>query len=118
MHLSVIIEKQIAADRRRGFPVDFETDAERHAQLSKDLVGLLGEIGEFANLVKKIGLRLDLPKYIGPSLDEASDALREELADATIYIMRLATILKADLEHDILTKMAYNDKRYSSLETD
>lgn len=118
MQLSSIVEKQIAADRRRGFPVDFETEAERYTQLTKDLVGLLGEIGEFANLAKKVGLRLDQPSYNGPTLKEATDQLREELADAIIYIIRLSKIIGADLEKDVLAKMARNDARYRSLETD
>jgi NTP pyrophosphatase (non-canonical NTP hydrolase) len=117
MQLKEIVAMQLAADRRRGFPVEFDTDAERHAQISKDLIGLLGEIGEFANLVKKVGLRLDLQGYSGPSLNEASGELCEELADATIYIMRLSAIMGADLEQEVLAKMARNDIRYRSLES-
>lgn len=118
MKLKELIDKQISADRRRGFPVEFGSDAERHAQISKDLIGLFGEIGEFANLAKKVGLRLEHPAYIGPSLDEANSLLREELADATIYIMRLSAILESDLEQDILNKMAQNDARYRPLESE
>jgi NTP pyrophosphatase (non-canonical NTP hydrolase) len=116
MHLRAIIEKQIAADRRRGWPVEFDTEAEQQAQLNKDIVGLLGEIGEFANLIKKVGLRLDRASYIGPSLEDAGPALREELADAMIYVMRLAAIIGADLEKEVLDKMSKNDVRYRQLE--
>jgi NTP pyrophosphatase (non-canonical NTP hydrolase) len=116
MELAMLIERQIAADRRRGFTVDFRTTEERHDQLNKDVVGLVGEIGEFANLLKKVGLGLTRPGYPAPSLDEASPSLREELADAMIYIFRLSTILGGDLEGDLLSKMEINDKRYSRLE--
>jgi NTP pyrophosphatase (non-canonical NTP hydrolase) len=51
-------------------------------------------------------------------LDEARGWLREELADAVIYIMRLSAILGADLEQDILDKMAQNDARYRPLESE
>jgi NTP pyrophosphatase (non-canonical NTP hydrolase) len=118
MRLNALVERQIDADRRRGFRVDFDNDVERHAQLAADLVGLMGEIGEFANLVKKVGLRLSRPTYNGPSLEDASDKLREELADAIIYIIRLSRILGGDLERDILAKMERNDTRYRSFEAD
>lgn len=116
MELATLVEHQIARDRRRGFAVDFTSNADRYAQLSHDLVGLVGEIGEFANLLKKVGLGLTHPGYTGPSLDEASPSLREELADAIIYIFRLSTILGGDLEADLLAKMKVNDERYGPLE--
>ena len=118
MQLRELIEKQVTADRKRGLPVDFETDLKRHEQLSKDLVGLLGEIGEFANVVKKVGLKMTHSAYDGPSLSEANADLREELADALIYIMRLSVILDADLEREVLEKMALNDDRYRHLDSD
>ena len=116
MHLNELVEKQIRADKNRGFLTDLHTNAERYEQLSKDLLGLLGEIGEFANVVKKVGLKLDHSKYDGPSLSEATSHLREELADSLIYIMRLSFILNADLEREVLNKMNINDARYRSLD--
>jgi hypothetical protein len=115
MELSALVRKQIEADGRRGFAVDFETDAERHEQLQRDLVGLVGEVGEFANLLKKVGLTLSTPGYSGPTLAQASATLREELADAAIYIFRLSATLGGDLERDLLDKMKVNDERYRNL---
>lgn len=116
MEFSTLIESQISADRRRGFQVDFDSASERVAQLEKDLVGLLGEIGEFANVVKKVRLAIAHAGYKGPSLGEAAPGLREELADALIYLMRLSAILGGDLETDLIHKMGMNDSRYGSLE--
>jgi NTP pyrophosphatase (non-canonical NTP hydrolase) len=116
MELSALVRKQIEADVRRGFPVQFSTDADRHDQLTRDLVGLVGEVGEFANLLKKVGLALTTSGYQGPSLEGASADLREELADAVIYLFRLSTILGGDLEQDLLKKMEINDERYGNLE--
>lgn len=116
MDLSAIVARQIDADQRRGFPVRFSSDIERHDQLVRDLVGLMGEVGEFANKLKKVGLGLNNPKYSGPKLAEAAPNLREEIADVAIYLFRLSTILGGDLEQDILSKMDVNDDRYRELE--
>jgi NTP pyrophosphatase (non-canonical NTP hydrolase) len=116
VELSTIVKRQITADERRGFSVRFSSDAERHDQLSRELVGLVGEIGEFANELKKVGLGFTNPRYNGPRLDEVESHLREELADVAIYLFRLSTILGGDLEQDILAKMAQNDERYGDLE--
>ena len=116
MEIAALIEQQIERDRRRGFTVDFENDAEREEQLTHDLVGLFGEIGEFSNLLKKVNLTRRTAGYAGPTLREASPHLREELADAAIYIFRLATILGCNLEQDILEKIERNDERYGHLD--
>lgn len=116
MELSVLIQLQINRDRRRGFLIDFDSDGARLEQLQRDLIGLFGEVGEFANLLKKVDLARAADGYIAPSLDEARAELREELADAAIYLFRLSAILGADLEADILKKMAINDERYRGLE--
>jgi len=118
MDLSTLIKNQIAADTKRGFPVIFHTDQEKYSQLIKDLVGLYGEIGEFSNLVKKVGLKLDRSKYNGPSFADVERQLREELADTMIYLMRVSAILGVDLEREIITKMNINSLRYQSLESD
>ena len=118
MELRELVEKQAADDRQRGLLKELRTDVERHEQLTKDLVGLIGEIGEFANIAKKVGLRLEHPTYDGPSFYEAAPLLQEELADTLIYVLRLSVILGSDLENDVLQKMALNDARYSHLGTD
>jgi len=116
MELSKIVDLQLGADVKRGFSEDLQTDAERVAQLTKDTLGLVGEVGEFANLLKKVELTLRVDGYEGLSLEAASAELREELADAMIYIIRLSSGLSGDLEGDILQKMAKNDERYHHLE--
>ncbi len=115
MDLRTIIEKQIEMDARHGFPVSFDSEKETYAQLSKDLVGLLGEIGEFANIVKKLNIKLDRPRDYELDTASAKRQLGEELADTLIYIMRLAVILNVDLEEQLLKKMQRNELRYASL---
>jgi NTP pyrophosphatase (non-canonical NTP hydrolase) len=116
MDLSALVESQISADRRRGFQVEFDNNAERVAQLERDLVGLMGEVGEFANVLKKVRLAIAHTGYKGPSLEEVAPSLREELADALIYLMRLSVVLGGDLETDLIQKMRVNDDRYGPLE--
>ncbi len=116
MDLSELVQSQISADRRRGFAVDFAGDPDRIVQIERDLIGLLGEVGEFANVVKKIRLAATHSGYRGPSLEQAALGLREELADALIYLMRLSFIIGGDLEGDLLAKMKANDIRYGHLE--
>ena len=118
MELGELIGKQVTADRERSFLKSVETDAERYEQITKDLVGLVGEIGEFANIAKKVGLKLDHPQYDGPTFREALPRLQEELVDTLIYVLRLSAILGSDLENDVLRKMSVNDERYSSFESD
>lgn len=116
MDLSDLIAKQIIADRQRGFPVDFISSAERLTQLERDLIGLAGEVGEFANALKKVRLGMEVEGYQAPTLEEAAFDLRQELADAFIYIIRLSFILDGNLKQDLLDKMAENDLRYGKLE--
>ncbi len=68
MNLNSLVERQVRSDRRRGFVVDFETRSEQLSILEGDLVGLMGEIGEFANLLKKVRLKHSHRGYSGPSL--------------------------------------------------
>lgn len=116
MDLATLMKIQITADEKRGFPVKFSADRERVTQLTKDLIGLFGEVGEFSNLLKKIEIKLDHPAYDGPSLTESRDQLREEVIDSLIYLMRLAAILETDLEAELLRKIQINQERYKSLE--
>jgi NTP pyrophosphatase (non-canonical NTP hydrolase) len=116
MELSALIESQVSADRRRGFQTEFGSETERITQLEKDLIGLVGEIGEFANVLKKVRLVVAHPGYRGPSLGDATPGLREELADAFIYLLRLSVVLGGDLESDLIKKMRVNSRRYRRLE--
>jgi NTP pyrophosphatase (non-canonical NTP hydrolase) len=117
MDLSALIAQQIEADRKRGFTLDFDDLPSRMEQLERDLIGLVGEIGEFANLLKKVRLSVSHPGYSGPGFEKASPHLKEELADALIYLMRLSVLLGGDLEGELVRKMRVNEIRYGSLET-
>ncbi|WP_192036641.1 MazG nucleotide pyrophosphohydrolase domain-containing protein [Halomonas sp. YLGW01] len=116
MELKDLIKKQIDLDIRHGFPVSFDSDMEAYAQLSKDLIGLIGEIGEFSNAIKKINIKLDRPNEYELDIHATKGQLGEELADTLIYIIRLAAILEVDLEQQLTEKMTRNEHRYANLQ--
>ena len=116
MEFAEICKMQILDDERRGFLVKFGSEGETYAQLIKDLVGLFGEVGEFSDLAKKVGLKLDQPRYDGPTLAESRDRLGKELVDILIYTIRLAAILNVDLDGIVRETIRNNKDRYAYLD--
>ncbi|KXJ31081.1 MazG nucleotide pyrophosphohydrolase domain-containing protein [Pseudomonas sp. HUK17] len=115
MEIKDLIELQAKLDDRHGFPSKFESQKEKYDQLSKDLVGLFGEIGEFSNVVKKINLKISYDDKYDLDLSTAKEHLSEELVDSLIYILRIARILGIDIQEETLKKMRANEKRYAKL---
>ncbi len=74
------------------------------------IVCLVGEVGEFSNIVKKIG-RGDF------SFDEKSNELSEELADIFIYIIKISNQCNIDIEKSFISKINKNKKRFSRYES-
>jgi NTP pyrophosphatase (non-canonical NTP hydrolase) len=110
-----LVATQVAFDKSHGFPVDFDSMSSKYAQISKDLIGLIGEIGEFSNVVKKMTLHLERPSQYHVSVVDAEAFLKEELIDALIYVVRLAAILDVDIQEEYVRKMAINAARYEGL---
>lgn len=78
--------------------------------LQSMIVALIGEVGEFANIVKKVNRD---SKILGKDLDEKTiEKLREELTDCFIYIVILGNLLEVDLEKEYYKKTKYNEKRF------
>ena len=73
------------------------------------LVSLTGEVGETANIVKKV-VRGDF------LLDEKKTDLQEELADIFIYLLKIAYQLGLDLEKAYFEKMENNRRRFEKYE--
>ncbi|MHB8057447.1 MAG: nucleotide pyrophosphohydrolase [Desulfuromonadaceae bacterium] len=114
MEINDLIAMQILADESNGFPVKFTNKNEKYLQITKDLVGLFGEIGEFSNIVKKINIKLDKNEAYDFDIDHAENLLKEELIDALIYMIRIAAIVGVDLEKEFLCKAEINNKRYKA----
>jgi NTP pyrophosphatase (non-canonical NTP hydrolase) len=103
-------------DEKHGFPVKFESQLEKYNQITKDLVGLLGEVGEFANIVKKINRKMEKHEAYKLDTKQAENNLKEELADSLIYIIRIANILEIDLTTETLAKIEKNKIKYGTSE--
>lgn len=73
------------------------------------IVSLTGELGETANIVKKV-VRGDF------SLDGVKDQLQEEIADMFIYLLKLAYQMDINLEEVYLLKLNKNRERFKCYE--
>ena len=118
MELKQLQDMQLALDEANGFSTKFVDKDQQYDQITKDLVGLMGEIGEFANVVKKINIKLSRPDEYQLDIASSQRALSEELADALIYIFRISAMLEVDLEAAVLSKIQTNTARYASLRRD
>jgi len=120
MELNELVKMQFDFDDKHGWnPVENDI-RELIIVLHKDLVGLYGEIGELSNILKKIALvEKKLSSEDLNSLFEArKENLAEELIDSLIYMMRIASNLKIDLEAEYLKKLKFNKERYQSYENE
>lgn len=115
MELKDLISRQLGQDELHGFEWRFDNEVAKHLQITKDLVGLFGEIGELANIAKKINIKLENPNTYQLDLDTAHAQMREELADTFIYLIRLAAMLDTDLEAEVMAKIKFNQKKYAQL---
>lgn len=112
MELLDLQKKQLAFDKMYfkkflGKPANSQELIDR---LEKTVVALVGELGEFANTVKKIS------RDYGTAGEEPSqdrmENLKEEITDCFIYIMIIANILNMDLEEEYSKKLNLNKKRF------
>ncbi len=79
-------------------------------KLEKLIVALTGEIGEFANMIKKISRDYENARE-EPSKDRIEN-LKEEITDCFIYILIIANILNINLEEEYMKKMNLNKQRF------
>lgn len=90
----------------KGFYVDIN-ESNIH-ELEHLMVCLLGELGEFANILKKV-TRGDF------SLEDVKGDLDEELVDAFIYLIKISNQFNVDLEEGYLNKLEKNKKRFNGV---
>lgn len=87
--------------------IDFneEIDNSTIEPLEHLIVCMLGEFGEFSNIVKKIK-RGD---YV---LSEKKEELNEEFIDMFIYLIKISNQLNIDIENEYFKKMKKNEKKF------
>lgn len=71
-------------------------------------LGMCGEVGEFANIVKKV-------QRGSLDLQDASTRVKlaEELTDTFVYLLNLAGLMNIDLERVYLNVRAQNERRFT-----
>jgi NTP pyrophosphatase (non-canonical NTP hydrolase) len=117
MDIKELIQVQKEFDSQHGWVLESISSREKLEAINKDLIGLFGEIGEFANLVKKLNI---LPSEEKEEFEHTfldfQDSLNEELIDSLIYLIRIATHLGLDIEEAYLKKLEINKEKYKQYE--
>ena len=110
MELAKLIELQTDFDRGHGVAKPFfvPISSDNLHELEHLVVCLIGEVGEFANELKKV--------VRGDALyEERQAALAEELTDTFIYLIKIAAQTGIDLESEYLKKLEKNRRRFTRL---
>jgi len=101
------MEMQVDFDRHhKGRNEFFELISNSNIEVLEHLVVCLaGEVGEFANIVKKIS-RGDF------TVSESKEQISSELADILIYLLKIFAQLQIDPERSFLKKSKLNEKKF------
>ena len=111
MDINKIIElqKNFDSQHKGKFHWDEKISEEHLEMLNFLMIALMGEVGEAANIVKKIN-RGDF------SLLDQKDYIEEEVVDIFIYVIKLAYQLDMDIEQAYINKMEKNTDRFKEYE--
>lgn len=107
MNLDEILNMQKEFDEKHetNFNWNKPIDQKNLDMLGFILMGIVGEVGELANIIKKILRGDDL-------LESKRTDIEEEIADIFIYLMKFCNQMKIDLEGNYLLKLKKNKKRF------
>lgn len=103
------LQKEFDGKHKGKFAWDTKVTDANIEMLEFLLVSLTGELGEAANIVKKVA-RGDF------QLEEKKADLQEEIADVFIYLLKMAYQLDIDLETAYMNKMRKNQERFHKYE--
>jgi len=110
--LAKLVEIQTAFSREK-IPTfwDIKTEQDLALRLEYLTNALAGEVGEAANLVKKV-VRSVVYGRGDLRLDDVRQELAEEITDIFTYLLTIAGLLGLDLEKTYLQKLEKNKKRF------
>lgn len=116
MTLQELIKIQMEFDKKHGWAIDHDqSDLGTFLDsLSDDILGLVGEVGELANIVKKI--KLELKSLGSDTTNEQLPAMSEEFVDILIYVVRISMHLNIDIEKEYLKKLNKNKIKFKKYE--
>jgi len=110
--VSDMMDFQRKFDAEHGWQWSGRADGKiQHLQVNA--IGLTGEVGEFANVLKKL-IRHGESGVVAD--EDLWNGLREELTDVFIYLLKLADLLGMNLEKSYFEKMAKNAQRFKKFE--
>lgn len=111
MTLNELMDFQKEFDSRHegNFKWDTKVSDENLEFLEFLVIALMGEVGETANIIKKI-LRGDF------KLSEKKEDLEEEISDIFAYLLKLSYQMDIDMESTYLKKMKINEERFKKYE--
>lgn len=110
MDLKEISKFQREFDKKHGWDWSKSSEEDRIKHLQYGTIALTGEVGEFANIVKKILREFNFSKKIPK---EEYEKLKEEIIDIFVYFLKLADqLLEIDIEKEYFKKMKVNEKRF------
>lgn len=118
MSIIKIKDKQYEFDKNHGWIVSPDDIEGVINIISEDLIGLIGEVGEFSNLIKKIKFSKNNNNTLEfkETFMNLKDDLSEELIDSLIYILRISNHLDLNIELEYEKKLNFNKKKYESYE--
>ena len=116
MDFKDILHKQAEFDRAHGWDTAIIPEEERLQALERELVGLMGEVGEVANLVKKARLEALSNKSTTSAFLDIVPSAKEELIDVLIYLLRMFQVTGADIETEYIRKLDINKTRFRKYE--
>ncbi|MFN7106479.1 MAG: MazG nucleotide pyrophosphohydrolase domain-containing protein [Pyrobaculum sp.] len=112
MDLKELVKIQVEFSREK-FPQFWNISDERELAIRLEYLtnALAGEVGEAANLVKKV-VRSVVYGHGEARLNDVRKELEEEITDVFIYTLTLAGLLEIDLEEAFFKKLEKNRKRF------
>lgn len=116
MELQTLLNMQREFDQRHGWSIDGVPSDQLLDVFEREIVGLIGEVGELANLIKKARLEVDRFTTASEAFDKIATGTREELVDILIYLLRLFQLTEADIEAEYEKKIRINIERFKKFE--